>query len=151
MEETKILNAAELHKVINEKVKYILGLYNSKNESPSKINSYIKDKYNHKLFSIEESNILYISYLEDLISGKRRKKSNVFHEEVILKYKIPEKKEKLRLFGEIFIKNNFNNCILIINDEKKVLTEFYLGNFSEEQTKKGEIEMQAICFQVVPI
>ena len=144
LEETKILKVAELQKDINEKVKYILGLCNSKQESPSKINSYIKDKYNHKLFSIEESNILYLSYLEDLISGKRRKKSNIFREEVILKYKIPEKKEKLRLLGEIFVKNNCKNSLLFINGEKKLLTEFYLGDFSEEQTKKGEIEIVLI-------
>ena len=143
-EETKILNVAELQKIINEKVKYILGLYNSKKESPSKINSYIKDQYEHKLFAIEESNKLYLSYLENLISGKRRKKSKIFYEKVILKYKIPEKKDKLRLFGQIFVENNYKNCILFINGEKKALTEFYMDKFSEKQTEKGEIEIVLI-------
>ena len=40
-------------------------------------------------------------------------------DEISLRYKIPDSKTNLRLFGEIFVKNNIKNCNLLINNKKK--------------------------------
>ena len=48
-------------------------------------------------------------------------------ETIIIEYNFPYK-SKLRLFGETFVKNNFNNCYLLINNEISPIIEFYPYN-----------------------
>ena len=55
-----------------------------------------------------------------------------------IKYISKSNKEKIRLFGSIFFNENKEKCKMIINNEKKDLTEFYV--FKEKQ-KELEIEL----------
>ena len=57
-------------------------------------------------------------------------------EEIIMKYNIGKRK-KIRIFGKNFVKNNYENCELIINNNKKELTEYYerIGNEEEIEIK----------------
>ena len=55
-------------------------------------------------------------------------------------------KKKIRIFGEKFVKNNLNNCELIINNEKVNLSEFY-----EFGTYQSNIKLNVILVQKKPI
>jgi len=61
------------------------------------------------------------------------------NQEIIIRYKIFDNK-KTNIFGEQFIKNNKNNCKIIIDNEIKELTEFYF----DEKEKKEELEVKLI-------
>ena len=53
----------------------------------------------------------------------------------IIKYNIDKSKEKIRLFGRNFVKNNKDKCKIIINEEEKELCEFYeYGKVLENKT-----------------
>ena len=57
--------------------------------------------------------------IEILVSDKPFKRN-------YLKYKIIDRKEKLRIFGELFVKNNKNNFkIVLTNEEEKDIDEYY--------------------------
>ena len=45
--------------------------------------------------------------------------------EIDIIYKYDKKASKIKLFGKIFVENNKNNCILIIDDKIKELSEYY--------------------------
>jgi len=55
-------------------------------------------------------------------------------------YKINSLDKKLRLFGEIFVKNNKNNCNIIIDDKTQELTEHIKIN--EKMKKDGYLEIK---------
>ena len=55
-------------------------------------------------------------------------------------------KKKIRIFGEKFVKNNINNCELIINNETMKLSEFYdFGAY------KSNVNLKVILVQKKPI
>ena len=60
----------------------------------------------------------------------------IINNEIILKYKIDDEK-KIRLFGDLFVKNNKDNYVLIINGKKYELMSFL--NLEGMYLKKGEI------------
>ena len=45
--------------------------------------------------------------------------------ELTIIYCANKNNQKIRLFGDNFIKNNKNNCIIYINNKKKDLCDFY--------------------------
>ena len=53
-----------------------------------------------------------------------------------MKYNIGKRK-KIRIFGKNFVKNNYENCEVIINNTKKELAEYYnrIGNEEEIEIK----------------
>ena len=48
---------------------------------------------------------------------------------------LKEQDLKIRIFGEIFVKNNKDNCRIIINGKEEELTEFYTNKDNEEIIK----------------
>ena len=58
----------------------------------------------------------------------------ISEKKIALKYHNKEKEEKIRLFGEDFVKNNKNNCYLLINNNISELCEYYFF----DQEKKGK-------------
>ena len=54
-------------------------------------------------------------------------------------YKIDKNKEKLKIFGDNFVKNNKNNCYLLINGKKIDLCSEI--NIKEEQKENLEIKL----------
>ena len=60
-----------------------------------------------------------------------------------LQYKILEGEDKIKIFGDLFVKNNKNNFkIVLINDEEKELAEFYDLKAYPVNQKKKIIEFQ---------
>ena len=59
-----------------------------------------------------------------------------------IKYKIPQDKNynKIRLFGEKFVKNNKNNCEIIIKDKSQEIVECL--DINDNIKKKGILEVQ---------
>ena len=57
-----------------------------------------------------------------------------------IRYKINNEDIKLRLFGEIFVKNNKNNCNIIIDGKTQELTEHIIIN--ENMKKNGYLEIK---------
>ena len=55
------------------------------------------------------------------------KKTNIVHNnnEITIKYNIDSNASKIRIFGEAFVKNNYNNCIFIYDNEGHSLDEFF--------------------------
>ena len=45
--------------------------------------------------------------------------------EIDIIYKYDKNLNKIKLFGENFVNNNKNNCILLINNDLKELCEYY--------------------------
>ena len=54
--------------------------------------------------------------------------------EITIIYKIPKDKNRIKLFGKIFIKNNKNNCKIIINSKVQEIIEFI--DINEKMKKK---------------
>ena len=59
-----------------------------------------------------------------------------------IRYKINNEDIKLRLFGEIFVKNNKNNCNIIIDGNTQELTEHIIIN--KNMKKNGYLEIKLI-------
>jgi len=54
-------------------------------------------------------------------------------DEIILEYKIDNKEEKLRIFGDKFVENNKENCVLNVKDKEYDLSSYFdLDKFSGE-------------------
>ena len=76
-----------------------------------------------------ESKISNISYIDNL---------NLMN----IIYKFNSWKYSIRLFGEKFVKNNINNCYLLIGNNKIKLSEYLVLN--EKQLKKNKIKIKLI-------
>ena len=59
--------------------------------------------------------------------------------EISIEYKVNKEKPKIRLFGEIFVKNNYDKCYIIINNIIINLCEFYECN--ENDIIKGKLNV----------
>ena len=59
-----------------------------------------------------------------LISMKGGNRNNLYNDEITIKYKIDRNKKKLIIFGNEFVKNNKDNCKLLINNNLTDLTSF---------------------------
>ena len=95
--------------------------------------------------SIYNYNEIIMKDISNIIKEKKEDKYNLLNEiynkmiinnEIILKYKIDDEK-KIRLFGDLFVKNNKDNYVLIINGKKYELMSFL--NLEGMYLKKGEI------------
>ena len=74
------------------------------------------EKNNDKDNNIDEITIIY----------KNRKIDNINEElKIEMKSKFGEEMSKNKLFGERFVKNNKNNCKIVINGKEKELVSFY--------------------------
>ena len=69
--------------------------------------------------------LIYLIPKDDIEGGEDDSEDNVEEEEDL----------KIRLFGDEFVKNNKNNCKIIINGKEEDLTEFYLSKKNEEIIK----------------
>ena len=56
-------------------------------------------------------------------------------------YGIPKNGDSIKLFGEIFVENNINNCCLFIDDQQTKLTEYLTLNQSQKTKKILEIKL----------
>jgi len=62
---------------------------------------------------------------------------------MIIKYKVQEK--NIRLFGNLFVENNKENCKIKIDEKEKELTEFY----NNEDLSKKIIEIQLSANNII--
>ena len=99
------------------------------------------------------SNCKNLLYLPDItkwnINNVKNMKgmfSNVRNEITII-YKIEKKKHKVKLFGELFVKNNFDKCYIIINNKIINLCEFY----EYEENAISESKLDVILIEKEPI
>ena len=77
-----------------------------------KVNNYLENI--NKL--LNQNTKTKIKYLFDLYTNLKNELTIIY---------CANNKKKIRLFGENFVKNNKNNCFLIINNKKKDLCEYY--------------------------
>ena len=91
------------------------------------------------------SNCKNLLYLPDItkwnINNVKNMKgmfSNVRNEITII-YKIENKKNKVKLFGELFVKNNFNKSYIIINNKIINLCEFY--EYEENAISESKLDV----------
>ena len=79
-----------------------------------------KEKYeiekNVKDNNIDEITIIYKNIKIENINEKLKEE---------MKSKLGEEMSKNKLFGERFVKNNINNCKIVINGKEKELVSFY--------------------------
>ena len=78
------------------------------------------------IYEIEKNNVKDNNIDEITIIYKNKKIDNI-NEEIknIFKNKLGEEVSKNKLFGEIFVRNNKNNCKIIINGKENELVSFY--------------------------
>ena len=74
------------------------------------------EKNNVKDNNIDEITIIYKNRKIDNINEKLKKE---------MKNELGEEMSKNKLFGERFVKNNKNNCKIVINGKEKELVSFY--------------------------
>ena len=91
-------------------------------------------------YPIIEFNLQNININATKEINENRKISSMKLNSMTIRYKIYKEDKKLRLFGEKFVKNNKNNCIIIIDGKNQQLLEYI--NIDEEMRKKGYIEIQ---------
>ena len=77
-------------------------------------------------YEIEKTNVKDINTDELTIIYKNKKIDNI-NEEIKKHFKneLGEEISKNKLFGEIFVRNNKNNCKIVINGKEKELVSFY--------------------------
>ena len=87
-----------------------------------------KEKYEIEKNYVKDNNIDEIT-----IIYKNKKLDNI-NEEIKnnIKNKLGEEMSKNKLFGEIFIKNNKNNCKIVINGKEKDLFNIFTRYFKME-------------------
>ena len=82
--------------------------------------------------------------INTLIENLKNKSKNLLEmdknkqNEMIIIYKINSNRLnlKLNIFGENFVKNNKNNCYILINNKRYELSKFYLLNEKEKNENK---------------
>ena len=149
--------------LINKDIKMLINILNQVMNNMNiyyKINEDIIYKYdeNNKKRNYEEiyslnqfQNSNYINDLDDIIDSnnikdKFNKIFNIYSkmniDEINIIYKIKEK--EVRLLGEFFVKNNKNNCKLIINGEEQELYDKYKPELSNIKKDILEIKLKGI-------
>ena len=79
----------------------------------------LKEKY-----EIEKNNVSNID--EITIIYKNKKIDNINEEiKINIKNQLGEEMSKNKLFGERFVRNNKNNCKIVLNGKEKELVSFY--------------------------
>ena len=135
----KLKNINEI-KNINDKIYNIFDLYDKINI----INDDIKqiDPKNNKELSKDNNdklNIIKEKEIKNELSKNDIPSNNNKLNEMTIIYKIDKNKEKLKIFGDDFVKNNKNNCYLLINGKKIDLCSEI--NINEEQKENLEIKL----------
>ena len=91
------------------------------------------------------SNCIKLLSLPDITKWNINKDANMkgmfskVRNEITIEYKIEKGKKKVKLFGEIFIKNNIDKCYIIINNKIINLCEFY--ECEENEMSKSKLEV----------
>jgi len=152
-------NVNNLNKSINEnKIKYeknVNNLNKSINENKIKYENNIKyvnnlnksiNENNIKYKLINENNVNNINNLNNL--NKLKNGKNITNEKntnnlnnVKIKYKI-NKNNKIKIFGDDFVKNNKNNCSFIFNGKEKELDTYLKLDSNEISSNYIEITLK---------
>ena len=96
-------------------------------------------------YPIIEFNLLNINITKNInqsninINDNKKMNSKKLNS-MTIRYKINEKDKTLRLFGDEFVKNNRNNCIIILDGKNQQLTECI--NIDEKMRKNRYVEIQ---------
>ena len=126
------------------KIKNIFEIYYNINQNV--INNFNKEKINYEILY----NINYInnsdfirninSIIDDNnIQNKFIKLFNIYNKMnsynvIYIKYKINKEDNKIKIFGEEFVKNNINNCTMIVdNKEYKISEWFQIKNYNKDK------------------
>jgi len=111
-------------------------------KSINKINKLTDDK--DKLVNIMDFyNNLYPKNSEDINTIQCVKEKNKFNQMTIL-YEIKTNMEKIRLFGKKFVKNNKDNCYLLIDGKRNELIEQFKLNDKQRNQNIMEIKLVEI-------
>ena len=109
--------------------KNIINTINNKNGLNSKSILNPKSKYNPKSNIIPNNNNKVINY------NNNPKSYSV----ITIKYKINWKDSKIRIFGESFVNNNYDNCIIFYDNTEDKLMEYF--DTKKIKIKNDELEI----------
>ena len=73
--------------------------------------------------------------------------SNIKLNEMTIIYNIEKNKNKIKIFGSDFVKNNKNNCYILINGMKSELCESF--NLTDKQKNNNKLEIKLIENKVI--
>ena len=131
-----------MNNIINDLDNYIL-LYENIYNSTDNLNNYesINNLINFKNKKLIKDIDDFIN--EDIKNKYKRIIDNIWNSrnEMIMIYEKNEKDEKIKLFGEIFIKNNKDNCFLLIDDKINELSMEYKLNKKDKRNKNIKIKL----------
>ena len=121
-----------------------------KHEEEKNKNKYenIKD-YNSKIFISENINKIKIKYKINQNNDKYNSKKKIDKIQDIIvdkiKYKNIVNVNKIKIFGEAFVKNNKNNCYIVNNGVKYNLnTYFYIKERKEKNNKIKKLKIELV-------
>ena len=121
-----------------------------KDEEEKNKNKYenIKD-YNSKIFISENINKIKIKYKINQNNDKYNSKKKIDKIQDIIvdkiKYKNIVNVNKIKIFGEAFVKNNKNNCYIVNNGVKYNLnTYFYIKERKEKNNKIKKLKIELV-------
>ena len=119
----KLKNINEMNN-IKDKLNNIMDLYNNINSDNNEIKTEIKKSYKEdKFINNNISSSLYKVNQMNII------------------YNIPKNTNKIKLFGSSFVKNNKNNCYLLIDEEFNELCESFELNSKQKNQNKFNIKL----------
>ena len=94
-----------------------------------------------KNFNNNESNISYYKYIFKISKSNNRKNYLIKNHNIIkLEYGVLFKKEKIKIFGDIFVGKNRNKCYIVNEGKKYELVEY----FSLKNYKKSKLKIKII-------
>ena len=127
----KILNTEiEPGNEMESRPKNTINSINYKNGLNSKSILNPKSQFNPKSRIIPKKNNKIINYNNNPKS----------YSEITIKYKINPKDSKIRIFGESFVNNNYNNCIIFYDNTEDKLMEYF--DTKKINIKNDELEIK---------
>ena len=87
---------------------------------------------------------IFIKYLIDELNNNEEKK-NIYECEIC--YKIEENKKQIKIFGNEFIKNNKDNCKIIINGYEEKIKEYI--DINDQLTKTDILKIKLILIKPI--
>ena len=92
------------------------------------------------LFIYQENTVNDINVNNEAEDNKNNSNNNKLNQMTII-YKIPKKKDSLRVFGDNFVNNNKNNCYFLLNGEKRNLDKFLRLNPEQKNNNIFKIKL----------
>ena len=136
----EIMNKINIYYKINE---YIIDNYDDKNKNRNyETIYYLNQIINNDNYVKELDNIVKFNNIKDKFNNILNIYSKMNIDEINIIYKVED--IEVKLFGDTFVKNNKNNCKLIVDGKEQELKTYYTFGFFSTKKDTLEIKLKGI-------